>query len=112
MPAHVPEKEALYVAVVSNTGHLLVFALQELPQLTKGKGNKMMAIPAARLQSGEEYVVAVAVVGETDQLTIRAGQRHLNMKPKDWLEYEGERARRGQLLPRGFRKVESMAVVD
>ena len=112
MPAYVPEKEVLYVAVVSNTGHLLVFALQELPQLTKGKGNKMMAIPAARLQSREEYIVAVAVVGETDQLTIRAGQRHLNMKPKDWLEYVGERARRGQLLPRGFRKVESMAVVD
>ncbi len=48
--------------VVTNTGYLLLFAVNELPQLAKGKGNKMINIPMAKYKDKEEYIVDVAVL--------------------------------------------------
>lgn len=99
------------LAAVTNTGHLLVYPVSELPELPRGKGNKIIAIPAARSRAREEYVVALAVVPEDAALTIRSGKRHFTLKPADLDVYQGERGRRGKLLPRGFQRVESVEVV-
>src|SRR5690606_595549 len=48
------------LAAVSNDGRLLVFPVTELPELARGKGNKIMNIPSARAQTREEYVMAVS----------------------------------------------------
>ena len=98
------------VAVVTNQGRMLVFKLAEVPVLNRGKGNKLLNIPAASFKAGEEYVVAIVTFAEGDKIVVRAGQRHLTMKLKDLDNYLGERARRGRKLPRGFQKVDSMSV--
>ncbi len=111
-PVMVPETAAtLYIASVSNEGRMLVFPLSELPELGKGKGNKMLSIPAARVQSREEYVVALAVFGEEDQLEIQAGKRKLGLRFSDLEHYLGERGRRGHKLPRGLQRVDAIGVI-
>ncbi len=103
---------ASMVAAVTNQGRLLVFALEELPELTRGKGNKLINIPSAALKAGEEHMIGAAVFGEQDELLVHAGQRHLRLKAKDLEPYVGERARRGRKLPRGFQKVDRLSVND
>ncbi len=99
-----------YVAAVTNQGRLLVFLLEELPELARGKGNKIINIPTASWKAREEMVLAVRVLGEGQALIVYSGQRHLRMKMKDLEHYLGERARRGRKLPRGFQKVDGLAV--
>jgi len=100
------------VAVVSNEGRMLIFPLVDLPELARGKGNKMLSIPSARVQSREEFVIALAVVSPKQKLTIFSGKRHTTFKMADLEHYRGERGRRGHKLPRGFQKVDAIAVVD
>jgi topoisomerase-4 subunit A len=90
---------------------MLVFPLSELPELAKGKGNKIISIPSARVQNREEYVVAVAVFAEDDQLEIRAGKRKMGLQFSDLEHYLGERGRRGHKLPRGLQRVDGIDVI-
>jgi topoisomerase IV subunit A len=95
------------IVVVTSEGHLLMFSVAELPELDKGKGNKLIEIPKAKLASGDERVVGVAVVAEgKGEVTMYAGQRKLTLKWADLVEYGGNRASRGGVLPRGLRRVE------
>ena len=98
------------MATVSNEGRLLIFPLDELPQLARGKGNKLISIPSARVQSREEFVVVVQVLSASDSLVVHAGKRHLRLKFSELEHYRGERGRRGNKLPRGFQKVDRMEV--
>ncbi|MCW8877964.1 MAG: DNA topoisomerase IV subunit A [Kangiellaceae bacterium] len=95
---------------VSNEGRMLVFPISDLPQLAKGKGNKIIGIPAAKLQLREEFVVSVAVVSIKESLLVYSGKRYLRLKPSDLEHYRGERGRRGNKLPRGFQKVDYLQV--
>ena len=96
------------VVVATTAGHLLAFPVSELPELDKGKGNKLIDIPKAKL--GTERVVAVAVVPEGGSLQVRSGARTMTLSWKDLDGYIGARATRGGLLPRGWQKVEGLAV--
>ncbi|HET8554957.1 MAG TPA: DNA topoisomerase IV subunit A [Rhodanobacteraceae bacterium] len=97
------------IVVVTTQGHLLMFSVAELPELDKGKGNKLIEIPKAKLLSGDERVAGVAVVAEgSGEVTLFAGQRKLTLRWSDLVEYGGNRASRGSLLPRGLRRVESI----
>ena len=100
-----------YIAVVSNEGRLLVFKAADLPEMARGKGNKMMSIPAARVENREEFVIGALVLTDTDSLRVDSGRRHISIKFKDLEHYMGERGRRGNKLPRGFQKVEKLSVV-
>ncbi|RYD14600.1 MAG: DNA topoisomerase IV subunit A [Lysobacteraceae bacterium] len=106
-PAPVADSARDRIVVVTNAGHLLMFSVAELPELDKGgKGNKLIEIPKAKLSSGER-VAGVAVVGEgKGEVTLYAGQRKLTLKWADLVEYGGNRATRGSLLPRGLQRVE------
>ncbi|MGD8418483.1 MAG: DNA topoisomerase IV subunit A, partial [Pseudomonadales bacterium] len=109
-PVMLSDEPDLLVAAATNQGRMLVFPLADVPVLARGKGNKLINIPSPAFKSGEEFLVAVAVFGPDDELLVQAGQRHLRMKHKDLEHYVGERARRGRKLPRGFQKVDSLAV--
>ncbi|MYM63124.1 DNA topoisomerase IV subunit A [Pseudomaricurvus sp. HS19] len=98
------------LAAISNEGRLLVFPVAELPELARGKGNKIMNIPSARSQAREEYLVALEVVAPGEELVIFSGKRHLTLKGSDLDHYRGERGRRGNKLPRGFQKVDGAEV--
>ncbi|EIL93996.1 DNA topoisomerase IV subunit A [Rhodanobacter spathiphylli] len=94
------------IVVVTTEGHLLMFSVAELPELDKGKGNKLIEIPKKQLAEGER-VAGVAVVTEgKGEVTMYAGARKLTLKWADLVEYGGNRATRGNLLPRGLRRVE------
>ena len=103
--------EAQLVAV-SNEGRMLVFPVSELPVMSRGKGNKIISIPAARLSDREEFVVGVAVISAKQAVKVLSGKRHLTLKLKDLEHYQGERGRRGNKLPRGFQKVDGIAIID
>ena len=98
------------VAAVSNEGRLLIFPLADLPQMSRGKGNKIIGIPAARVKEREEFVISVQVITPGDSLVIHSGKRHHSIKFSDLEHYQGERGRRGNKLPRGFQKVDRMEV--
>ncbi len=107
-PQKITAYDADLVAAVTNDGRLLVFPLAELPQMPRGKGNKIIGIPAARASLREEYVVATAVIPADGAVTLFAGKRHITFKAADLEHYHGERGRRGNKLPRGFQRVDAM----
>ncbi|OOV87007.1 DNA topoisomerase IV subunit A [Oceanospirillum linum] len=111
-PKLIPEGTESRVAVVTTEGRLLVFRLDQLPVLSKGKGNKMIDIPSAKSSGREEFVRDLIVMQAEEPLTIFAGKRHLKLKPSDLEHYLGERGRRGNKLPRGFQKVDRLDVND
>ena len=110
-PQVLAEVEGNYIAAASNEGRMLVFPLKDLPELAKGKGNKIISIPSARVQSGEAFLVSVAIFSDDDLLVIHSGKRHLKLKFSDLTHYVGERGRRGHKLPRGLQKVDRMEVL-
>ncbi|WP_133491773.1 DNA topoisomerase IV subunit A [Alcanivorax sp. 24] len=109
-PKPMPAIEQALIAVVSNEGRLLVFPAADLPEMARGKGNKMVSIPSARVADRVEFVQDIQVLGPEDALVVRAGKRHLKLKPSDLEHYMGERGRRGAKLPRGFQNVDAMDV--
>jgi topoisomerase-4 subunit A len=111
-PSPIAAIEGSWVAAVSNEGRLLVFPLADLPQLSRGKGNKIIGIPAARVQSREEFVVAVQVITERNSLLVYAGKRHIKLRFSELEHYRGERGRRGNKLPRGFQKVDAIRIEE
>ena len=111
-PAIIGVAENADVAALSNTGRLLLFPLADLPVLARGKGNKIMGIPSAKVQTREEFLVALVVLAPGDALQIESGKRTLTLKPSDLEHYRGERGRRGNKLPRGFQKVDSAKVAS
>jgi topoisomerase IV subunit A len=90
------------VAVVTAEGRLLVFTIAELPELTRGKGNKLIAL------RGEDRIVAWTALPAQANLVIESGKRFMSFKPSEWQEYQGSRASRGSHLPRGYQTVQSI----
>lgn len=94
--------------VISNEGRMLLFPLADLPELAKGKGNKLMGIPSSRVVNREEFVTQIAVLREGQAVTLHAGKRKMTLKPSDLDLYRGERGRRGAKLPRGLQRVDKL----
>ncbi len=109
-PSLITNPEADLLVAISNEGRLLVFPVTDLPELGRGKGNKILNIPSARVQTREEFLVSVAVFSAGQQLTVYSGKRFLTLKGSDLEHYRGERGRRGNKLPRGFQKVDKVVV--
>jgi topoisomerase IV subunit A len=105
-PVEIGDLKSDRVVAITNEGRMLVFPVSELPQLARGKGNKIISIPAKRAAVREEFVVALAVVSKEGCLTAYAGKRYITLKPSDLDSYQGERGRRGAKLPRGFQRVD------
>lgn len=110
--SEVPSGDDLWVASITTAGHLLLFPLEELPELAKGKGNKMIQIPPAKLKAREEYVVATAVLSAGQKLKVYSGKQHITLGGENLVAYQSERAKRGALLPKGYRNVIALEVVD
>lgn len=98
----------LKVVAITNEGRMLIFPLADLPEMPRGKGNKIIGIPSARAASREELLIVCQVLAPGDTLIIHSGKRHLSLKGKDLEHYFGERGRRGSKLPRGYQKVDRL----
>jgi topoisomerase-4 subunit A len=106
LPQKVNNLETDLLAAATDGGRLLIFPLSELPLLPKGKGVKIVSLPANKGES----LVALTPLPPGAHLIVRAGQRYLNLKPSEWAEFTGNRALRGSVLPRGFQKVVGLEV--
>ena len=109
-PKPLANREEDWLAAVTTEGRLLLFPVRDLPQLGKGKGNKIIGIPGERVASREEYLTDLAVLPVGSTLVLQAGKRTLSLKADDLEHYKGERGRRGNKLPRGFQRVDSLLV--
>ena len=109
-PKPVTSVEDNWLAAVTTEGRLLLFPVRDLPQLGKGKGNKIIGIPGERVASREEYLTDLAVLPSGAALVLQAGKRTLTLKADDLEHYKGERGRRGNKLPRGFQRVDQLLV--
>ena len=109
-PRPLRSRDQDWLAAVTTEGRLLVFPIRDLPQLGKGKGNKIIGIPVDRVASREEYLTDLAVLPEGATLVLQAGKRTLSLRADDLEHYRGERGRRGNKLPRGFQRVDALLV--
>ena len=111
-PTPVADPEYDWIAVAGSEGHLLTFPVADLPEMPRGKGNKMLGLPPKRVKAGEERVAAATTYDEQDTLVLYSGQRYKRLGPEELDEYSGERGRRGYKLPQGWRKVDELLPVS
>jgi len=111
-PVPVNKIDTDLLVAISNEGRMLVFSVKNLPVLARGKGNKIIQIPPKRVSSREEFMAKLTVLPIGCNLTIHAGKRHMILKPGNLEQFTGERGRRGRKLPRGFRNVNLLEVIE
>jgi topoisomerase-4 subunit A len=99
------------VVAVTNEGRMLVFPLLDLPELPRGKGNKIISIPKERAKRREEYLARLFLLPADCDLVVHAGKRFVTLKGASLEDFVGLRGRRGRKLPRGFRNVDRMEAV-
>jgi topoisomerase-4 subunit A len=109
-PCLVPVHDKALLCAVNSDGKMLTFPVNDLPELPKGKGNKIFGIAPAKKGKEQEKLVAIAVVAPEQSLLLWAGDRKMTLKYADLKDYRGERAQRGAVLPRGWRGVQKLEV--
>ncbi len=111
-PSAITDAATDRLVAVTSAGRMLVIPASDLPELTRGKGNKIIGIPASAVVDRSEFVVDVLAVPEAGRVRLFSGKRYLNLRAADLNAYEGERGRRGNKLPRGFQKVDGIELDD
>ena len=89
----------------------MVIPVRVLPDLPRGKGNKIIHIPPARFKKREEYVKLLEVIPEDVTIKIHAGKQSVRLTPETISSFIGERGRRGKKLPRGYRKADRIEII-
>lgn len=108
-PIEINEDESLLLTITT-AGRMLVFPAQDLPQLSKGKGNKIIAIPSSQAEKHEDYISFMALISSESAITLYVGKRKLTMKPADIQKFRAERGRKGTLLPRGLQRIDRIEI--
>ncbi|MEA3413764.1 MAG: DNA topoisomerase IV subunit A [Pseudomonadota bacterium] len=109
-PVRLREPGVSFLVAITSSGHMLVTEGSALPEMARGKGNRIVSIPPARLKEGLEWVAHVAVLAPGQSLVVHAGKKHKLLKPTELEEYRGEPGKRGRKLPRGYQKVTAIEV--
>ena len=109
-PSRVTNVETDKIAAVTSAGYLLIINANELPQLPRGKGNKIINIPPKLLKAGSKKVISMIALPEGSKLIVHAGKKHKVIQGNEITEYQGERGKRGKLLPNGYRNISRLAV--
>lgn len=110
-PLPAEDIEERLLAACTTSGYLLVFPLNRLPLLSRGKGNKIINIPKKRYLEKEEILRLVSVFPRQSTIRIHAGKRTLQLDSQGLEKYTGERGQRGKKLPRGFRNADKIEIV-
>ena len=110
LPAMRVHSDEDLVAAISNTGSMLTFPVSELPELSRGKGNRIFGITSKSFNAGTEFMTALAVVPQGLKLRIDSGKRHTVIRFSELDNYRGTRGQRGKKLPRGFQTVNAVSV--
>lgn len=111
-PSPIDDAATDRLVAVTSEGRMLVIPAADLPELTRGKGNKIIGVPPKAVAERSEYVVDILAVPDGARVRLNSGKRYLILRAADLNAYEGERGRRGNKLPRGFQKVDSIALEE
>ncbi|MCF8007304.1 MAG: DNA topoisomerase IV subunit A [Methylovulum sp.] len=98
------------LVMITAQGRVLIMLSTELPELSRGRGNKLIKLSSEDLATGKDYVLINLILPESASLKICSGKQFLLLKPYELSAYQGTRGQRGQLLPRGFQRVDSVSV--
>ncbi|MDO6462365.1 DNA topoisomerase IV subunit A [Granulosicoccaceae sp. 1_MG-2023] len=112
IPTRVRDVSSDTIVGINSNGNMLAFPASELPEMARGKGNRLINIAGKAFKEGKEAMVAAASVPQGKQLKVLSGKRHLGLKGAELEVYAGERGKRGSKLPRGFQSVNGIEVVD
>ena len=110
-PITIKNPTALLVALTA-AGRMLIFPVQDLPSLSKGKGNKIVTIPAETAKSRADLLVKLLLINENASLVFHSGKRKITLKPEDLQKFRAERGRKGTQLPRGLHSGVEIEVVE
>ena len=110
-PETLSESASLLVSLTS-AGRMLIFPVRDLPSLSKGKGNKIISIPAANAKARSELLVKLFLISEQASLEFHSGKRKITLKPEDLQKFRAERGRKGSQLPRGLHSNVDIVVVE
>lgn len=110
-PCMVSDPDTDLLVLVTNSGYLLCYPLKDIPELARGKGNKLIQIPPAKLKAGEEYMIGAAILPEGGEIQVWSGKQYLRLKAADLEHFRGERAQRGRKLPRGYQNVSGINLI-
>jgi topoisomerase-4 subunit A len=110
-PIYVHNYETDYLVAITTEGRMLVIPVKELPELPRGKGNKIIQIPPARVRKREEVVKLLEIIPEGATIKIYAGKQSVRFTPGNISDFVGERGRRGKKLPRGYRKADRVEII-
>ena len=110
-PKTLANATALVVAMTS-AGRMLIFPAKDLPALSKGKGNKIVTIPAANAKERSELLVRLLLISDQASLEFHSGKRKIVLKPEDLQKFRAERGRKGSTLPRGLHTNVEIVVIE
>ncbi len=97
----VDDIESDFLAVVTNRARLLIFPVSELPQLSKGKGNKLIQIKNEDFLAREEFLIGICTIKSSQKLRVEYGngKKHKNYSFEDLVNFTSHRARKGLTIP-------------
>ncbi|HHF0466395.1 TPA: DNA topoisomerase IV subunit A [Haemophilus influenzae] len=101
-----------FVVAITSAGRMLIFPAQDLPVLSKGKGNKIITIPAANAKDRSELLTKLLLISDQASLEFYSGKRKIVLKPEDLQKFRAERGRKGSTLPRGLHTNLEIMVVE
>jgi topoisomerase IV subunit A len=102
----------VFVVLITSDGYMGLIDVEQIPQLSKGKGNKLLGIPSKRLKSGEELITFVSALSGRQKLVVHSGKKYKSMNLRELEEYRIERGKRGRKLPRGYQSVSAVEVIE
>jgi topoisomerase-4 subunit A len=110
-PIYVNDYETDYLAAITTGGHMLVIPVRALPELPRGKGNKIIQIPPAKLKNREEHLKLLEIIPLGASIKVHAGKQSVRFTPGNISDFIGDRGRRGKKLPRGYRKADRVEIL-
>lgn len=112
LPPIVLDENRPWLLTISEQGRIIIFPVNELPQLSKGKGNQIISIPSAHSKARADFVRYMMLISEQSNITLFAGKRKIVYKSSDLTQFRNERGRKGTLLPRGLQKIDRIEIDD
>ena len=111
MPQKVADPDNTIMIFVSKQGRMLLYRANEIKVLPRGKGLKLMRIPAGKLDSGIDGLADFACCADNDSVELHSGRKKLKLKPEDIAERIGIRDRMGESLPSQVQRIDYIEVI-
>ena len=97
------------IAAANSVGKLLIFPSNQLMEMTKGKGLKIIGISPKKFKAGKEQLVSTIVIGEKDSIRVYSGKKPKIIRPDEFDHYMSDRGKRGRSVP-PFKKIDRLTI--